>query len=77
MLRLNTLFLDVYTTHCRTSIRIQTRIPYTVIRDLSLDLCNVNFQHITIVAKGKPSESKSESESESSNVNQPSEVDST
>ena len=39
--------------HCRTQIR--TRIPHTSIgdRDPSLDLCNVNFQHIAFVAKGK------------------------
>ena len=41
--------------HCRTQIRTRTRIPYTAIgdRDLSLDLCDVNFQYITLVAKGK------------------------
>ena len=39
--------------HCRTQIR--NRIPHTAIgdRDPSLDLCNVNFQHITLLAKGK------------------------
>ena len=39
--------------HCRTQIR--TRIPYTAIEERvpSVDLCNVNIQHITIVAKGK------------------------
>ena len=37
--------------HCRTRIRI----PNTAIgdRDPSHDMCNVNFQHITIVAEGK------------------------
>ena len=41
--------------HCRTPIRTRTQIPYTAMgdKDPSLDLCNVNFQHITIVAKGK------------------------
>ena len=41
--------------HCRTQIRTRTRIPYTAIgeRDPSLDLCNVNIQHVIVVAKGK------------------------
>ena len=41
--------------HWRTPIRTGTRIPNTAIgdRDPSLGLCNVNFQHTTIEAKGK------------------------
>ena len=41
--------------HCRTQIRIRTRIPHTAIgdRDPSKDLCNVIFQQVTLVAKGK------------------------
>ena len=59
--------------HTRIQPRSLTRIPNTAIgdRDPSLGLCNVNFQHITLVAKGKPSESESESESESGYVNEP------
>ena len=39
--------------HCQTQIRTLT--PYAAIgdKDPSLDLCNVNFQQITLVAKGK------------------------
>ena len=40
--------------HCRTGIRIRTRIPNEGIGiRIRVDLCNVNIQHITILAKGK------------------------
>ena len=52
---METLVLLMAHSHCRTRIQTRTRIPNTTIGDRgpSLDLCNVNFQHITIVAKGK------------------------
>ena len=48
LLILNRSIFSVYFT-------LRTQIPNTAIgdRDTSLDLCNVNFQHIKIVAKGK------------------------